>query len=528
MLPLSHHFRLVTCAYFFFPVLLFGSDAHSHERTRPVSSAEQAWQDRVTELESVVERLQKAITNMENQDPTASPGPATKPEIRPSQNTMPPKSPLIPALDRAMADLALPRLDSRQPGIWRKPLGRRAQLRLIDLSVLGSFYAGGASERDATTATINTGGHGPKNRGFTLGQIEFSLAGAVDPYFTAETHFLALINPQDGETTIELEEAFATTTALPYGLQVEFGQIKTEFGIVNPQHSHSWDWIDQPVINSRLFGTDGLRQAGFRASWLTPTPWYSVLSVGVQNADGANMLSFLGGENHDHGGGHGHEDEHDDHGEDEHGAGLTGRPIVRQDVRRLDDFLYLARWNHSVNLTNELTGKFGLSGLYGPNSTGRDGDTWVYGADTKWTWTPQSNFRGYPFLTWQAEIMKRDYHASKFIENAENGDFHGLSADTVSDWGLYTQLLYGFHTNWAAGLRYEYATGTGQGPLRRKDDPNRDTRHRLSPLLVWSPSEFTRIRLQYNFDKTDHMSKDTHSLWFGFEWLYGAHPAHNF
>jgi hypothetical protein len=46
--------------------------------------------------------------------------------------------------------------------------------------------------------------------------------------------------------------------------------------------------------------------------------------------------------------------------------------------------------------------------------------------------------------------------------------------------------------------------------------------------LVWHPSEFSRIRLQYNFDYTNHFAgnRDAHSLWVGLEFLYGAHPAH--
>ena len=94
-----------------------------------------------------------------------------------------------------------------------------------------------------------------------------------------------------------------------------------------------------------------------------------------------------------HGGGdeHGHAgedeqadeqaDEHDHGGEDEHadeqaggiqGDGIAGRPIVAQDVRGFGDFLYLTRWENSFNFTDDVTAVFGLSGLYGPNSTGRD------------------------------------------------------------------------------------------------------------------------------------------------------------
>ena len=460
-------------------------------------------------------------------------------------------------LDQALNELGVPDFEPEpdRRALWSQPLGGNTQLRLIDISADVLFFAGGSSERDAAISTLQGGGHDPKQRGFTLGQAEFSLSGAVDPYFTGEAHILTSVNPSTGETALELEEAFLTSSALPYGLQLEVGHFLTEFGLINPQHPHFWDWIDQPVVNSRMFGGDGMRQAGFRASWLPPTPWFSEFHFGMQNAGGVTMASFLGGElAHAHGGGNGHgggdehghagedeqadehADEHGHAGEDAHaeeptggiqGDGIAGRPIVAQDVRGFGDFLYLTRWENSFDFTDDVTAVFGLSGLYGPNSTGRDADTWLYGLDMKWRWQPAGNF-GYPFLTWQTEIMKRDYHAARYTQETETGDFASLPGRTLKDWGLYTQLLYGFQTRWAAGLRYEYAGGSGQSIGGRKNDPFRDDRHRLSPLLVWRPSEFSRIRLQYNYDMASHLKNDAHTIWLGFEWLYGAHAAHNF
>ena len=444
-------------------------------------------------------------------------------------------------LDQALDELGIPDFEPEpdRQALWSQPLGGNTQLRLIDISTDVLFFAGGSSERDAAISTLQGGGHDPKQRGFTLGQAEFSLSGAIDPYFTGEAHVLTSVNPSTGETAVELEEAFLTSSALPYGLQLEVGHLLTEFGQINPQHPHAWDWIDQPVVNSRMFGGDGMRQAGFRVSWLPPTPWFSEFHFGMQNANGVTMASFLGGElAHSHGGGDEHGDEGDEHGDegDEHGDehaggihgnGIAGRPIVAQDVRGFGDFLYLARWENSFDFTDDVTAVFGLSGLYGPNSTGRDADTWLYGLDMKWRWQPAGNY-GYPFLTWQTEIMKRDYHAARYTQETETGDFASLPGRTLKDWGLYTQLLYGFRTNWAAGLRYEYAGGSGHSIDGRQNDPFRDDRHRLSPLLVWQPSEFSRIRLQYNYDAASHLKNDAHTIWLGFEWMYGAHAAHNF
>ena len=214
---------------------------------------------------------------------------------------------------------------------------RAPQLRLIDVALDVMLYAGFSSENDDSISTLQGGAHDPKSRGYTLGQAELSLAGVVDPYFTADAHILSLVNTTSGESVFEVEEAFLTTTGLPFGLQLEVGYFLTEFGIINAQHPHVWDWLDMPVVNSRMFGGDGMRQGGFRASWLLNTPWFSQLHFGMQNANGVTMASFLGGElAHAHGGnGHGHG------GEDEHGHGapmddgtVTGRKWTTATVTR--------------------------------------------------------------------------------------------------------------------------------------------------------------------------------------------------
>jgi len=80
-------------------------------------------------------------------------------------------------------------------------------------------------------------------------------------------------------------EAYLTTTSLPWDLQVKAEHFFTEFGRNNPLHPHAWAWIDQPLINTRLLGGDGSRAPGARLSWLLPTPWYSEVYFGAQNAN---------------------------------------------------------------------------------------------------------------------------------------------------------------------------------------------------------------------------------------------------
>jgi hypothetical protein len=391
--------------------------------------------------------------------------------------------------------------------------------------------AGGSSVDDDELSLLQGGGHDPDQNGFTLQQAELSLSGAVDPYFTGEAH---IVGTTGG---LELEEAFFTTTSLPFGLQLEAGYSLTEFGLINPLHAHAWDWMDQPVVLTRMFGGDGMRAPGARLSWLMPTPFFSQLHVGVQNSDeGEFTPSFIGEE------------------------GIGGRPNVDRNVNSFGEMVWLGRWDGSWDVSRSSALLVGASVVYGPNSTGGDGDTWIYGGDMKLRWRSPNNFRGWPFALWQTEAIGRRYHADRFVAGTESGggggDDHGhdhgghgdqegeeegespfpndLPEDTLRDWGLYSQVLYGFRYGWAAGLRGEYESGSGSsvadGVLApRSDDSLRDDRLRLSPLLVWHPTEFSRFRLQYNYDHADFLSgDDAHTIWVGGEVLYGKHAVHKY
>lgn len=437
------------------------------------------------------------------------------------------------ALDRALqpSDPSAPTVTATWGGqagdIWSAPVGGGAQARLIDISMITLVAAGGSTVDDGELSQLEGGAHDPDQNGFTLQQAELSLSGAVDPYLTGEAHIVATPGG------IELEEAFFTTTALPCGLQLEAGYSLTEFGLMNPTHAHAWDWLDQPVVLTRMFGAEGMRSPGARLSWLMPTPFFAQLHVGVQNADeGEYTTSFMGQK------------------------GVGGRPNVDRDVDSFGEMAWLGRLDGSWDLSPTTGLLLGTSVLYGPNATGFDGHTWIYGGDAKLRWRSPDNFRGWPFVVWQTEVIGRSYAADWFLAgtlaggDGGGGDDHGhdqgggeeeepsfpndLPANTLHDMGFYTQLTYGFRYGWAVGVRAEYATGSGAsvdgGVLAsRADDSLRDDRLRLSPLLTWHPSEFSRFRLQYNYDNADFLSGgDAHTVWIGGEVMYGSHAAHKY
>jgi len=100
-----------------------------------------------------------------------------------------------------------------------------------------------------------------------------------------------------------------------------------------------------------------------------------------------------------------------------------------------------------------------------------------------------------------------------------------LPAETLRDWGMYSQVLWGFRPRWVAGIRGEYADGN-HGAFDAQD-VFRGERERVSPVLTFYPSEFSKLRLQYNYDHGE-LFGNAHSVWLQMEFLLGAHGAHKF
>jgi hypothetical protein len=428
----------------------------------------------------------------------------------------------------APATTAAPPAGAPAAGVGAKPWSPSDPIRLgsgrayADVAFDALFAVGGSTARDIEGGT-QLGAHDPNQRGFTVQNLELTLSGAVDPYFRGQAAIIYQINSA-GESIFEVEEAFAESQALPGGLQLRAGQFFTEFGRHNPTHPHAWSFVDQPLVNGRMFGGDGMRNPGARLSWLVPAPFYLEAFLTVQDSHGETANSFRS---------------------DHEGEAFLGRVNTVGRVRSPGDLLFTPRLATSFELGDTQTLLLGASAALGPNASGPDTDTRIFGFDVTWKWRPVNHHGGFPFVSWTTEAMWRRYDAAAFDwdlngdgvftpgtdERDGNGD--GIAdvypREALKDHGLYSQLAWGFRKNWVAAFRSDWVSSRRAvyervflGP-----DAQRDTRWRLSPNLTWFPSEFSKVRLQYNYDDRKNIGVD-HSLWLQFEFSLGAHPAHKF
>ncbi len=369
----------------------------------------------------------------------------------------------------------------------------------MNISFDGQFALAYSSDRNLDQ--LETGDHDPQQRGFNARNLELALDGAVDPYFEGFANIVFKLN-NDNQTELEVEEAFLQTTDLPWGLQIKGGQFFSAFGRINPTHPHTWDFADDPLVHGRLLGSDGLRGVGAQVSWTVPVSWYSQFLFGVQNGRGNTGFSFRNpGEN----------------------GTFFGRLTTDREARGLQDFVYIPRWENSVDLSPTQTVLAGVSGAFGSNETGANARTQIYGADLLYKWKSPRAEGGFPFVKWQSEAMYRRFEAGRGIDQSFP------VAETFHDWGMYSQVVWGFKKGWTTGVRGDYLHM--QNSTFTNDDL-RQSRSRVSADLTWYPTEFSKLRLQYNHDfleANDFLSaRQADSIFLQFEFILGAHGAHKF
>jgi outer membrane receptor protein involved in Fe transport len=366
----------------------------------------------------------------------------------------------------------------------------------VSLILQGRYAHRDDREERGITGFLPAGQHAHGGeRGFSVDHTELVLSANVDPYWRGYAN-LAFVDDQ-----VELEEAWFQSLALGRGLTLKGGRFYSGLGYVNEQHPHAWDFADAPLMYQALFG-ERLSHDGVQLKWLAPTETF--LEFGLEAARGQN---FPGG--------------------GEHGnrmGALTAFAKLGGDVGQSHSWrLGLARLHarpkgrgghwHDIN-DDEVHTHF----------TGRS-RAWV--ADFVWKWAPLGNPKVTNFK-FQAEWFRRT--ESGEMECHEEGS---LCDPSVVDFyssrqsGWYAQGVYQFMPGWRLGARYDRLDSGrmdfGALPLATFD--YRPTRTSL--MADWSPSEFSRLRLQYARDKS--MQGKPEDQWtLQYIMSLGSHGAHKF
>jgi hypothetical protein len=348
-----------------------------------------------------------------------------------------------------------------------------------NISAIGTFAFGYLSDD-----WLQPAGHDPSRTGANLQEVEFGFQAAVDPYFRTDI-FLTL-----SEHGFELEEGTLKTLALPTGLQIELGQLLAEMGRHNTRHLETWEFVDNPLPNRLLLGGHGLSGLGGELSYIVPTGTRTVYLRLVGQLFDTHTLD-LSGEGHAH-----------EHAED---AGEAEEHADEHSDTGLDDLRVaaLGRIESAFTFNPAWTLMLGLSSIFGPSGEhGDDYDTRIYGADLYLRYR-QTGGEGYHTVALTVEGMRREhYHEGE---------------ETISDQGLYTTLFYRFARRWDTAARFEAIDGESlSDPLRG------------SLQLSFSPSEFSRLRLQYGALLPDDDADLEHLGMLQVEFSIGPHGAHPF
>ena len=437
-----------------------------------------------------IEALTKKLDALTNTGPVAAAAPVVTDEQK--------------KLEQELASASAPPSPAPQnaPAFAPAAAGAKAGSAYMNIS-FGTLVDAGWSTASDPSTQLQLGDHDPIKRGFSLRNAEISVDGAIDPYFKGFANIVLKLDKNNG-TDIELEESYLQSTALPANLQLKAGQYFASFGRQNPQHPHAWTFIDQPLILSRAFGPDGLRGIGAQLSWLAPTPFYTELFLSVLDGQGGTAFSFRNPGEPDAAG----------------ASRFAGRATLDRTLRGVQDLLFVPRLASSFELSDTQTLLAGVSAAFGPNETGPSTRTEIFGVDFFWKWKPANAAQGFPYVTWQTEALYRRFEAA-----ADPLAPAPLPDEVLHDSGFYSQLVYGFVPRWNAGLRVDYASGN-HGAFDASD-PFRGERYRVSPELTFLPSEFSKVRLQYNYDHGDQFGT-AHSVWMRLEFGLGAHAAHKY
>jgi hypothetical protein len=364
-------------------------------------------------------------------------------------------------------------------------------------------------QRDPNTYRINgfvptLGDVSPGRRGLSLGESELDFSANVDHLFRGT--LIASLAPDD---SIGVEEGYIQTIGLSNGFTIKAGRFFSGIGYQNQIHAHAWDFTDAPLVMKAFLGNQ-LNEDGIQFKWVAPTSLY--FDVGVELGRGR---AFPGTDRNKNGFGSSNLFTHL--------GGDIGTSMFWQ--TGLSYF--------STSPENRIFTDVDATGTSVDNSFSGRSRLWVLDGVLKWA--PAGNATENSFKL-QGEYFRRAERGSLTYDTgaASLGTMTGSYSSRQSGW--YAQGVYQFLPAWRAGYRYDTldsgTTSLGlvdSGALNAADFPILAgyKPHRNTVMVDWSPSEFSRLRLQLARDYSRSGEPDN-QLFLQYIVSLGAHGAHKF
>ncbi|MBK9160924.1 MAG: carbohydrate porin [Nitrosomonadales bacterium] len=365
--------------------------------------------------------------------------------------------------------------------------------------ILGGTY--GSVRQDpaipATGFAMNPNmGH---EQGFNLGESELGISANIDADYRGVAT-LAL-DPAGG---VGVENAFVQTSAPGNGINLKFGRYFSGLGYLNEQHAHAWDFVDQPLVYASLWGNQ-LGEDGLQVKWLAPTDTFIELGAELGRGRG-----FPGSDRVKNGAGSGVLFAH------------AGDDIGIEHSWRIGASLHRTRAADRVSDAVP-----DLLGTAGGVSNSFSGDSQTTGLDFVWKYAPNGNMRN-RYAKFQGEYFRRKEIGMLTYDTALANVTDSFS---VTQSGWYLQGVYQFQPNWRAGLRYD-RLDPGIATIGALNAANVIADYGFQPartslMLDYSPSEFSRLRLQLARDNTRQGLPDN-QLFVQYIMSLGAHSSHQY
>lgn len=349
---------------------------------------------------------------------------------------------------------------------------------------------------------------GVYEKGFTTGHNELTFSANIDNSFYGM--FNTAIVRDEGETLVEMEEAYIETLGLGEGFTLKGGQFYSGIGYLNSVHDHAHDFADVPLVYAAMFGNH-LLETGAQLRWLAPTDLF--IELGTEVTSGRE---FPGGANEDN----------------NNGTALF--------IKTGGDINVSSSWLAGASYySTEFDVREGGGHAHGSDAVAVDlellnGETTVTGIDFVYKWAPNGNSRQRNF-TFQFEYFIRDENGRlEYADPVDTGaaDYNGDQS------GYYAQAVYQWMPRWRVGLRYDHlesdniltnaeAGGLNADQLGEETELVSDHDPERTTLMVdYSPSEYSRFRVQYMKDDAGEVSDDR--IYFQYLMSLGSHGAHKF